>query len=285
VRTYHPALRAHRAVYVCESNFGPPVWVVRGNAPGVEAGGRDIHPYPVDHENLLHFGTTLIPGSQWKADYLFPTAINPRKLLTPAQLDGLRELFPNSIGARVLITGFLVILLPSLSDIEKAHGYDWVMVVGGLRTIYDVLVTEATADTVTSGMEVADSPNSINGNTVTSGMEVSDSPNSINGTGCLGIKLCMTNGTEAITTVTHGFVKKPCPFRFTRIFHHLISNLKAVKAAIRRFRRPPQPCEVPAVGTSRGSLSNSPIGKVVWLAAENRRVSTSRLLPFFSFTY
>jgi hypothetical protein len=251
VRTYHPALRACSVVYVCESNFGPPVWVIRGKVSEVEAGGRDIHPYPVDHEDLHHFGI-LTPRSPWKEDYIFRRAINPRKFLTSEQLDGLREVFPKAIGARVLITGYLVILLPSLTDIEDTHKYDWVMEVGGLRVIYDVSTIQTTAETLSSGMEVA------------------KSPNSVNGAGCLGLKLRMTDGSEAITTVTHGFVKLATPSRYALIFYHLMAK---VKDALQRFRRP-RPSETPAVGTSRDGRNN-PVGKEVWLATEHRRVCAS----------
>jgi hypothetical protein len=235
-------------VYVCESNFGPPVWVIRGKVSEVEAGGRDIHPYPVDHEDLHHFGI-LTPRSPWKEDYIFRRAINPRKFLTSEQLDGLREVFPKAIGARVLITGYLVILLPSLTDIEDTHKYDWVMEVGGLRVIYDVSTIQTTAETLSSGMEVA------------------KSPNSVNGAGCLGLKLRMTDQSEAITTVTHGFVKLATPSRYALIFYHLMAK---VKDALQRFCRP----ESPAGGTSRDS-KNNPVGKEVWLATEHRRVCAS----------
>lgn len=194
MRTYHPALRAHSVVYVCESNFGPPVWVIRDKVSEVEAGGRDIHPCPVDHQDLYYYGI-LTPRSPWKEDYIFRKAINPRKFLTSEQLDGLREVFPKAIGARVLITGYLVILLPSLTDIEDTYRGDWVTEVAGLRVIYDVLTIQTTAETLSSGMEVA------------------KSPNSVNGAGCLGLKLRMTDESEAITTVTHGFVKSSLPHR------------------------------------------------------------------------
>ncbi|OKO97260.1 hypothetical protein PENSUB_10054 [Penicillium subrubescens] len=47
--------------------------------------------------------------------------INPRKLLSPEQLDGLRELFRAAVGARVLAIGLLVILFESLSGIRDVY--------------------------------------------------------------------------------------------------------------------------------------------------------------------
>lgn len=130
VRTFHPALCEKPVVFVCESVFGPPLWVVYGDVKEVKAGGRDIHFHPLDHEDLFAYGTIPSPRSPSLEESLFPNAINPRGFFNPEQLDALRELFPNSIGARVLVTGFLVILLPSKADIEEVHQFNWVKEVG-----------------------------------------------------------------------------------------------------------------------------------------------------------
>lgn len=42
-------------------------------------------------------------------------------------------------------------------------------------------------------------------NTIGCGYEVSISSNSLQSTGCLGLMIRMEDGTDAITTVTHGF--------------------------------------------------------------------------------
>jgi hypothetical protein len=75
---------------------------------------------PEDWLNLHPFGV-LTPRTPWKEDYLFKGGINPRKLLSPEQLDGLRELFRAAVGARVLATGLLVILFESLSGIRDVY--------------------------------------------------------------------------------------------------------------------------------------------------------------------
>lgn len=197
----------------------------------------------------------LTPRSPWKEEYYFQSAINPRRLLTASQLDGLREVFPQAVGARVLVAGFLVVLFESLCDITQAYHQNWAMEVGGLRVVYDLVAAEVTASTIESGYEV------------------SISPNSLQSTGCLGLRLRMTDGVDVITTVTHGFVRHPSASRLTQTVCDWI--LRA-KSAIGRFRNPfsPRPAETPAGGISRSGNSNSPIGKHVWLATEARKVGT-----------
>jgi hypothetical protein len=197
----------------------------------------------------------LTPRSPWKEEFLFQDGINPRKLLSPAQLDGLREIFPTAVGARVLVTGFLVVLFKSLCDIQAVYDRDWVMEVGGLRTVYDKLRLEASADTLISGTEG------------------SEQPESFHGFGCLGLRLRMADGTEAITTITHGFVKNPQPSCVTMMFADWFLR---TKNSLSRFLRPPPQSEACATGVVRNTQGNSPIGKEVWVSMEKKRVSLLR---------
>lgn len=59
--------------------------------------------------------------------------------------------------------------------------HDWVMEVGGLRTIYDIANAEITATSIESGVRLT------------------SSPNSVHSAGCLGLRLPMGNGTGTIT--------------------------------------------------------------------------------------
>lgn len=251
IRTHHPALRLHNQVYVSHTQYGPEVWLVQGTYEDIQVGGRALHPYPEDRLDIMPYGRVLTPRSPWSEEYLFKESINPRKLLSPQQLDGLRELFPAAVGARLLVSGFLLVLFESLHDIQTVYEGDWIMEIGGLRTIYDVHRLEASADTVTSGMEVCERPESLYGQ------------------GCLGLRIRTTDGQEAITTVTHGFVRNPQPSPMTALFSEWF--LRA-KSALLRFRRPPPQSDTCAIGISRGSNQNSPIGKEVWLATGTKRV-------------
>lgn len=101
-----------RLVYVSESSYGPPVWLVYNQVTAVEAEGRAVHRYPVDHYELTKDFLIQI-RSPWKEDRLFPLPINPRKLLRPGQLDNLREQFPRAVGVQVFVSGFLIVLFKS----------------------------------------------------------------------------------------------------------------------------------------------------------------------------
>ncbi|KAJ5585423.1 uncharacterized protein N7459_005223 [Penicillium hispanicum] len=251
LRTHHPALGLHDEVYVSHPQYGPEVWLVRGLYTGITAGGRAVHPFPEDRKELYPWGRVLTPRSPLKEEYLFKEGINPRKLLSPEQLDGLRELFPAAIGARVLVAGVLVMLFRSDSEIRDIYETDWIMEVGGLRTIYDIPRLEVNADTVISGMEV------------------SETPESLHGSGCLGLRLRMPDGTEAITTVTHGFVRNPQSSRVVSLFSDYIAR---AKSALQRLIHRPPPPDTLALGVARNSPANSPIGKEVWLATEKQRI-------------
>ncbi|KAJ5997397.1 hypothetical protein N7522_009057 [Penicillium canescens] len=267
VRTHHPALRQHDPVYVSHSQYGPEVWLVMGGCEDIKAGGRPLHPYLEDRLDLHPFGQVLTPRSPWREEYLFKEGINPRKLLAPEKIDSLRELFPAAVGARISVSGFLVVLFKSLHDIQAVYERDWIMEVGGLRTVYDEYRLGVSADTVTSSMEVCEKPESLHGQ------------------GCLGLRIRMTDGKEAITTVTHGFVRNPHRSRMTMMFSEWI--LRA-KSALLGFRRPPPQSDTCAIGVVRSSNKNSPIGKEVWLATEKKRIGVisytfddpSPVLPF-----
>ncbi|CAG8923080.1 unnamed protein product [Penicillium salamii] len=81
--------------------------------------------------------------------------------------------------------------------------------------------------------------------TVTSGMEVCETPGSLHGQGCLGLKIRMTDEKEAITTVTHAFVRNPQRSRMTTMFGGLI--LRA-KSALLDFCLPPPQSDTCASG-------------------------------------
>ncbi|OQD81017.1 hypothetical protein PENANT_c030G01654 [Penicillium antarcticum] len=230
VRTHHPTLRLHDSVYVSHPQYGPEVWLVKGACEDIEAGGRPLHPYPEDILNLVPFGRILSPRSPWREEYLFKEGINPRKLLSPEKIDSLRELFPAAVGARVFVSGFLIVLLNHSATFKPL---------------------EASADTVISGMEVCENPESLNCQ------------------GCLGLRIRMTDGKEAITTVTHGFARNPQRSRMTMMFSEWI--LKS-KSALLRCRRPPPQSDTCEIGVVRSSNKNSPIGKEVWLTTEKKRI-------------
>ncbi|KAJ9485749.1 hypothetical protein VN97_g7602 [Penicillium thymicola] len=81
----------------------------------------------------------------------------------------------------------------------------------------------------------------------------------------------MPDGKEAITTMTHGFVRNPRPSRMVLMFCDWILW---TKSALRRFVRQRPLSDTCALREARNSQTNSPIGKEVWLTTEKKRIGT-----------
>ncbi|KAL1970153.1 hypothetical protein VTN77DRAFT_6558 [Rasamsonia byssochlamydoides] len=189
--------------------------------------------------------------STFSVDFHFRTDLNPRKFLTASHLDSLRELFPKAVGVQIFVSGFLVVLFKSMVHVAEAYRTQWPLEVGSLHVVFDVMNIQLATEPVTTGFQVAVMP---------------DAGESA---GCLGLKLRMPQGQEVITTVTHGFVKRPDPLNALK---YIGSWILSAKEALRRFRSPrPQP-QAPAIGMLRKPPSGSPIGKVVWLVGGNRKI-------------
>jgi hypothetical protein len=127
VRDYHPSLSSQAGVSVAESVFGEPVWLVGSPiAPSqsVYAGGRPIHYFPGD-QFLGIPGGILTPRSPDRYNEHFDRYINPRRFLTTADLDSLRELFPEAVGVHLLIAGFLIVLFEEEQHVYDAYNEAW----------------------------------------------------------------------------------------------------------------------------------------------------------------
>ncbi|EPS31492.1 hypothetical protein PDE_06447 [Penicillium oxalicum 114-2] len=254
IRTWHPVLRTYDQVFVSDPRYGPEVWLVPGTCTVTMVAGRAIHPMPSDRLDLCPLGIPLTPRSPWKEQFIFREGINPRKILAHEQLDGLRELFPAAVGVRVLAAGFMVMLFTSVSDIQDIYWNDWIMEVGGLKVMYDLLELDLTSKQMNSSMKVA------------------EKPDAVCGSGCLGLRIKMQDGKEGITTVTHDFVRRPSWSRALP-FADWISKREN---SLRRLLNLSTPADTPVTGISRAWLSNCPIGKEVWLttASSPTRIGT-----------
>ncbi|OQD99716.1 hypothetical protein PENVUL_c062G08440 [Penicillium vulpinum] len=107
--TYHPSLGPIDGVWVVKESDEKSIWVVAPEPlglPHTHAGGREFHFHPAG----LAARTTTCPPYQ--SDPIEAT-LNPRRSLSAHDLHILREMFPTAIGARVFISGFILILLKS----------------------------------------------------------------------------------------------------------------------------------------------------------------------------
>lgn len=206
------------------------------------AAGREIHivPAALSPDPLRY----LIPRRIY-----IPRAIYPRRMLTAKDILQVRDFFPASIGIRVYICGFAVILFKNTNDIKRAWESGPPDDLGGLDVRYDTLNIDPSA--VTS-----------------SGHDVAASASSYDSRGCLGLRIKTKSGQDAVTTVMHSFVNPPAwHFLPLRVADWM---LKA-KEKLSRFVSPSvnHNTAMPAqIETRDKATKNSPLGKSVYLAGE-----------------
>lgn len=251
-------------VWVSESVFGEPVWVVLSPleaSQSVYAGGRPIHYYPGHYIIDTSYGLfgPLTPRSPEKYNEHFDRYINPRRFLTPADLDSLRELFPEAVGAHLLIAGFLVILFEEERHVQDAYNNTWPLELAGLQVFFHLTHYSFTTAPVESGNILKETFNQENNAFA----------------GCLGLKLKLQNGSTAVTTVTHGFVRNsnPSPSRFDkglRLFGMMVDQMKQKMRQFLPFKTGEHNRAL--IMAKETPTDNNPVGKQVWLAVSNRTV-------------
>lgn len=119
---------------------------------------------------------------------------------------------------------------------------------------YDVVVYRSSTVAVSSGYAVADKPEA----EFTGPMW------------CLGLRVKLADGVEAITTVTHGFVHLPGHGVVVRVANWF----SKAKEALLRFRTPEKTEGILAHVKINRAVGNSALGKDVWLALNNIKVSS-----------
>ena len=246
-RTHHPSLSQQTVVYWTKGSWGRSIWVVEidGHHVGTHAGGIGIHLIPRGFTQELKCMRPNIWPTNYQEDPI-PETLDPRKFLAPTHLNILREMFPTSIGARVFVSGFIVLLFKDHAAIKKSWTQDGIShVFGNLRVCYDVLENIPTNQRICSGAKIS---------------AETDPSNAL---AALGLKLRLPQGYEAITVPTHAFVASR-PIRWTP-FLRISSWYTAIKTKLSRFA-PIHGVSIPAIGHTRDRLDqNSPLGRVVTL--------------------
>lgn len=256
VRSNHPLLSSLQHVWVSESVFGDPVWVVNSPVKGVEAAGRHIHFLPQDYDQYIPNGI-LTPRYPDIFNRHFQTDINPRRFLTSHHLDSLRELFPLAVGVEVLVAGFMIILFDRVSDVKEAYRRIWPLELAGLRVFFEVIRYDCTTTTsISSGI----------------GLSSDQSDGHHLRAGCLGLGLRLPDGSNALTTITHGFVKCPEASKSSQIVNQCRGLYDRVKTALTRYLPPRVGGDQTSHIIAKEQLTNSPLGKKVWLASSNTMV-------------
>lgn len=251
LRTYHRSLAPCAFVYEATEADGKKIWVV-SIGPTVpvydtHAGGREIHIHP---EYLLPQLSQVYNGSRKDPRR---RRINPRRFLSHTDLDLLRRFFPSAIGARVLISGFIIVLFRNHKDIEASWLEGCVQTFGLLRLGYDIAVHYPTESVADSGNAVADSPDKTE----------SAMP--------LGLKLKFSDGSQGIAVPTHAFVDVKTPQgKLARTHKGILSRTKTTlaKATAKKLK-----------GYVHVKHSvDSPLGKSVWFVQDPKEVGSGNLV-------
>ena len=250
-RTFHPTLAGCEAVTVHEDIGQPSVWLVSCTAKlrHTHAGGREIHRFPrfecpPSYPLGLSFPSQEDPISH---------RINLRRMLTANDRELIMHTFVGSVGVRLFIAGWVVVLFHDRKSMEMCWARGVPDTVGGRRLGYEVV------DLCPSSLPVG------------YGTPISSHPHDFTSShGCLGLRLLMPTGETVITTTTHAFVK--LNLAGSSIWRRAASWYLSAKDALSRFYGIRSTTRTPAVVESRSSLRRTSLGTEVWLAGTDQMV-------------
>ncbi|KAJ5888631.1 hypothetical protein N7495_008672 [Penicillium taxi] len=255
VRSCHPTLSSRATVMVSESSFGEPVWLILSPITSPEviyAGGRPIHYLPGHHSEYIP--GLITPRSPGVYDQHFSRYINPRRFLRSTDLDSLRQLFPGAVGATVLIAGFLIILFDDIQHVHDAYSEIYPLELAGLLVHFDIARGDLTTVPFQYGLGI--------------GARIGEENNSA---GCIGLKVRLQDGSEAITTVTHGFVYCPGSSVAANVMNLIQTTLDRVKGLLVRYLPTRIRMDTTFIMHS-GALTNNPVGREVLIASSHMKI-------------
>ncbi|OAL67982.1 hypothetical protein A7C99_1115 [Trichophyton rubrum] len=147
--------------------------------------------------------------------------------------------------------------LRNMGEMQSAWSYGNPDHVGGLLPRFDIVDIMPCRETIQ----------------LPSGHGIAPAPNSFASQICLGLKIRLVGGEEAITTVTHGFVKLPQSVpRFPRVASWMIRAKQRLQRFLPNKPLITLPGEVEC--RQRGVLGSSALGKAVFLSGEATKIGT-----------
>lgn len=251
VRSFHRSLEHCESVSVHEDVDGRMVWLVNvEDAPKVvdtHAGNREIHFWPVIQMAPPYPRTSMLEDP-------IPRVINCRRMLRPEDLDAIRRCFPGSVGVRVIIAGWVVVLFRDKTSLRAC----WNQVpsppvtVGARRLSYQIVDHRPTFVKVGYGYPVS---------------EQSDG----HAQASLGLRLRMADGRETITTTTHAFVRL-ARGGLPPLWRSVTDWYLRIRGSLANCRLLKLLSAIPAIGEMRLGRENTPLGKKIWLAGTGLEV-------------
>ncbi|KAJ5227469.1 uncharacterized protein N7469_007475 [Penicillium citrinum] len=258
VRSVHPSLRDCPHVAVIEgAPLDRPVWLITPqNAKFIvstHAAGREIHVKPSFLVKPVNYQFVPI------RDVIVPN-INPRSFLSVETIEYIRLAFPGSVGAQVLISGWILVLFPDKKTLQKCWDHGAPDEICNLRVGYILMKYYSTATSTTI---------------IEAGQAVTETPDSIDSQAALGLRLRLPGGLEAITTVTHAFVRLADP-QMSSFRRAITEQILVAKKYLQKLRPPPKDTQHEGMVFTYDH-SNSPIGKAVWLSGTKTQIGAITL--------
>lgn len=201
----------------------------------IHAAGREIHALPE------HSSQPIACSESYQCAIRMSDLLIPGLLYHPSISIQFDIFFSGSVGIQILLTGWLLVVFV----LEECWKTEAPNEVGGLRVGYILASFTGTAETFEPGCTVSDKPESLAHKAAV----------------CLRLRL--PDGLEAITTVTHAFIR----FVNTRMSNTRKRIMKCILTAKEFLKRmSTQALQVLSAGTVHSERSsNSPLNKKVWL--------------------
>lgn len=225
-------------------NFAKLYWLVDAASatgcvvpPPLRAGLYPVHIYrgasfQYRNPTVIRTGTT---------PRLIAAGLDARRIPSRWSIKRIGHLFPNSIGIRILISGFLEILFESVEDVDATRNFI------GERGYNDLI------DDMSYCLVVLEPIESTNASAITYGSQIAKRANELSDLrGCLGALIQTPDGGKYWTTATHCFIEQPK--RKAKIALRLLNYVKS--------------------GFGLGKRDSSIIGTTVYLADSTTRVGT-----------
>ncbi|KIY70074.1 hypothetical protein CYLTODRAFT_420052 [Cylindrobasidium torrendii FP15055 ss-10] len=140
IRTYHPAFERAPDVYVCKivGRVEDSVWVVSPEhlrttewfRTHFKVAGREVHEMGISATlHLTHRGFQ----SGLNKSAIIGEPINTRRILDPSHIQMIRGQFPEAIGVRIFVGGYLCLLVKTPAEMKEIASRPWPPEMGSLK--------------------------------------------------------------------------------------------------------------------------------------------------------
>ncbi|KAF8996689.1 hypothetical protein BDZ89DRAFT_1148894 [Hymenopellis radicata] len=139
IRTYHPAFEMAPDVFVRKITLEDSVWAVHPShirdcsyyRKRNDVAGRVVHGAGAS-------STVRMALAGFQSKLKAEGSINTRKILSEGEIMAIREQFPEAIGLRIFVAGYLTVLFKSVADLKNVAYRPWPSELGNLKVQLEV---------------------------------------------------------------------------------------------------------------------------------------------------